>query len=401
MKKFLFVFLSLAAAAECTVASIKGIGMGGACVSYPLDSGVIAYNPAGIVDLCNRVDANLYGVCNLGSTKVEGNLDPLLNRTDGNTFRWVFSPEVGSVYHFTPTIAAGFLVYNEKSLQVKYSRNFPLLGKTPVGLEYILEVLAPTVSVKLFGHHAFSVTLNYMVQRFREKGLENLRLLSASPDFVTNKGYNYSNGIGVTLGYLGDFFHDTVRVGFAWRSLAPMNKLSDYKGFIADRGTFNIPQVFRAGISATPFCAWTFAFDYELICYSQIPSLHNNFSLFSGAPLGGQGGSGFGWKDQSFYRFGVNYDFSRCLAFRAGFRHATECFKGKNVAPNLLTLDTTVDFVTTGLTWLITKNLEINGLFAYGFNRKVQGPLPIEFEGGTIKLQQETFVGALGMGWYY
>lgn len=400
MKKFL-ALICLCTQLEATVASIKGIGMGGAAVSYPLDSGCIAYNPAGIVNLCNRVDVGLYNVFNYGSTKVRGNLNPALNRTDNNTRIWAYSPEIGMVYHLTPTVAAGFSVYNEKDLRVRYTHNFPLLGTTPVGFEYILEIVAPTVAAKFFDHHAVSVTLNYMVQRFRLKGLEHLELFSKFPNFVTNRGYNYSQGAAVTLGYQGDFFNDKVRVGFAWRSKGIMNKFSKYKGFVAQGGTFDIPEVFRAGISFSPVCQWTFAFDYQLIHYAQTRALNNPFQLFSPNLLGSNEGSGFGWTNQSYYRVGINYDFSRDLALRVGFRHANENFKGINVAPNLLTLDTTIDFLTMGGTYLITENMEINALGAYGFNQKAKGPLPELFGGGTIELQQQTYVGTLGVGYYF
>jgi Long-chain fatty acid transport protein len=408
MKKIVaIVCLSIIGAQQVhsTTASIKGIGMGGACVSYPLDSGVIAFNPAGIVNLCNRFDAGLYVVYNDGSTTVSDNLLPPVNRTDNNTSHFAYSPEVGGIYHLNPNLALGFSVYNEKDLRVKYKDNFPLLGTSPVGFEYILEVVAPTVAAKFFDHHAVSFTLNYMVQRFRLKGVETLAhrgfpQFSAYPDFVTNKGYNYSNGLAVTVGYLGDFFNDTVRLGVAWRSKAKMNKLSDYKGFVAQRGTFDIPEVIRAGISVTPFCAWTFAFDYQLIRYDQIPALHNGFTPFA-TILGSAEGSGFGWTNQHFYRLGVNYDFSETLSFRIGFRHANENFKGTNVAPNLLTLDTTVDFITAGMTWLLSENLEVNSCFAYGFDNSAKGSLPLQFGGGSIKIEQESFIGALGLGWYY
>ena len=386
-----------------TIASIKGIGMGGACMAYPLDSGVMAYNPAGIATLCNRLDAGLYTIYNDGSTETEENLIPAVNRKDHNHFAWGFSPEVGMVYHLRPTIALGFLVYNEKSLQVSYKNSFPLLGTSPVGLEYLLEILAPTAAATFFDHHSFSVTLNYMVQRFRLKGIENFdnALYSNSPGFVTNKGYNYSNGVAVTLGYLGGFFNDKVRLGFSWRSKGRMTKFSDYKGFVAQRGTFDIPEVFRGGISVTPFCALTLGFDYQLIRYEQIPALNNGFDLFSSNLLGSNRGTGFGWTNQQFYRVGVNYDFSKEFSLRVGFRHADENFKGSNVATNVLTLDTTVDFLTSGFTWLFSENTEVNGCFAYGLNKKANGPLPYALGGGHVTLEQQSFVLALGIGRYY
>lgn len=396
----IFVFPNL----EATLASIKGTSMGGACVSFPLDSGVIAYNPAGIVFLCDRIDLSVYPVKNKGSVTVSGNADMAVNRRDRNTQAWVYSPEIGGIYHLHPDIAFGFALYNEIDIRTDYNRNLALLGTSDAGFEYTLEIMAPSVAVKIFNNHSVSATLNYMIDRVRLKGMEVLANtfvpISQSPHFVTNNGYNYSNGIAVTLGYQGHFFNDLFRIGFAWRSKASMKKFGDYKGFIAEEGELDIPEVYRAGVSVTPFCGWTFAFDYQLTRFEKIPALSNDFVLFTPNLLGSDQGSGFGWTNQNFYRFGINYDVSSFFSARVGFRHANLNFYGDNVAPNLLTLETVVDFLTCGCTFVICDNIELSGLFAYGFKRKISGDLPVPFGAGTIQLQKQTYVSALALSWY-
>ena len=392
-----------------TVASVKGLGMGGACVTYPLDSGVMAFNPAGIAFLCDRVDAACYFITNFGSTTTSGNHSLLaptnVNRKDNNRLKSAQSPELGFVYHLFPQVAIGASLYNEKDLRVTYNRSFALLGTSPVGFQYTLEVFAPTIAVKILEHHSFSATLNYMIQRLKIKGLERIANtfipFSTEPAFVTNRGYDYSNGTAVSLGYLGRFFNDRLNLGFCWRSKGEMKRFSQYKGFVAERGQFSIPEIYRLGISATPLCDWTFALDYEFVRYKKIPSLNNPFILFSPNLLGSSNGSGFGWDNQHIFRMGVNYDWSRNLSLRVGYRTANINFGGKNTPPNLLTLDLTNHFITTGFTYLFSDHLEGSGAFAYGARGRKKGALPIELGGGSVQIEQQTVFAGFEISWYY
>ncbi len=390
---------------HATTASVKGLGMGGACVSYPMDSGVIAFNPAGITSLRDRVDTGCYFVNNFGSVKVAGNAIPSVNRKDNNRLKAAQGPETGAVYHVLPQLAIGCSIYNEKDIRVTYKRSFSLLGTSPVGLQYTLQILAPTIAMKLFEYHSFSVTLNYMVQRLKIKGLETIANtfipFSEFPDFVTNRGYDYVNGTAVTLGYLGRFFDNRFNVGFAWRSKGRMGRFGKYKGFIAQRGKQDVAEIYRVGVSATPICDWTVALDFELARISKIPSLNDHFNLFSPYLLGSNQGPGFGLKNQYILRMGINYDWSPALSLRLGYRTANINFSGADVAPNLLTLDVTNNFITSGATYQISETFEVSGILVYGFRGSRRGPLPGPLGGGQINVEQQNLVTAIQLSTYY
>ncbi len=49
-------FCMQSATAEAIYASVKATGMAATCVAYPLDTLVVAYNPAGITDVGDRID---------------------------------------------------------------------------------------------------------------------------------------------------------------------------------------------------------------------------------------------------------------------------------------------------------------------------------------------------------
>lgn len=410
MKRHLFSKLTClallsASSLMATAASVKSIGMGGACVAYPLDSGVMAFNPAGIVDLEDRVDIGAFVTYTDGSTTSSDNANPAVNKKDVNVQRWKITPDVGIVYHLNPCIAVGALLYNEKELNTRYKDSFPLVGTTNLRFEYVLEAFAPSVAVKFWDCMNFSATLNYFTQRIRLDGAQILgnkfAPLSEFPDNVTNRGYNYSSGYGVTFGWKGDLF-PWLRAGVAWKPKTHMKTLNKYKGFIAEQGTLDIPMILRAGISVGPFCAITAAFDYQLVRYQKIPALNNDFQPNIEEHLFGEPqGAGFGWSDQHFFRMGLNWDINRCWQARVGFRHSNVTFKGVNVAPNVTTLDTTVDFITCGGTWRFLENMELNGLFVYGFNGEKKGPIPAGFGGGQTQVEQKLYLGGLSLSFLY
>ncbi|MDB2614053.1 outer membrane protein transport protein [Chlamydiales bacterium] len=392
-----------------TTASVKSIGMGGACMAFPLDAGVMAYNPAGIVDLENRFDIELYLPFNTSRASIKGNANPLVNKADKNTASLKISPESAAVYHVTPTLALGYIFYNEKELHNSYDNVFPLVGTSKLSFEYELQFFSPTIAWEFFKGQTFSIQLNYVTQRARLQGAENLAagngFFSTDPSFVTNKGYNYSTGYGVTFGWKGQI-NDRFSFGIAWKPKTHMKTLNQYKGFLAGQGSLDIPTIVRAGIAMKAFCNWTFAFDYQLLRYSEIPALNNSFTKRMSPPilaLGADDGAGFGFQDQHFFRLGVNWDVSCKVSLRAGFRHANVVYSGKNVPPNILTNDVTVDFLTCGGTWRLLENAEINGFFAWGFNNKKKGPIEggFPFGGGETTLKQQRIIFALSLGWLY
>ena len=80
----------------------------------------------------------------------------------------------------------------------------PLLGTSKLGLEVIQEI-AGVVGAVRFDCHSFGVAINLAVQRFSVTGLEAFAAnpgFSVDPNFVTNKGYNYSTGVNFIFGWL-------------------------------------------------------------------------------------------------------------------------------------------------------------------------------------------------------
>ena len=150
---------------------------------------------------------------------------------------------------------------------------------------------------------------------------------------------------------------------------------------------------------------------HNILTYQDRTSEHLNQALHQplqenliANKLGSNDGSGFGFRDQWYYRVGIDYDILDCVTIRAGYRHTNTPIRRSQTAVNALTVDTVEDFITLGATWCINACNEVSFLYAHGFNNKVRGknsiPTP-RFGGGNADLKQYTDVVGIQFGHTY
>lgn len=403
-----FALCSHSSKAEAIFASVKSTGMAAACISYPLDSLVGAYNPAGMVDVGDRFDLEAAWVHDTGHAHVSGNPIP---GVDGNfngmrtkdTYPAGFG--LNKVFCFNNMeVSAGLILYNRNYQKTTFSQPSVLLGTSNLGLEYLNETISNCYAVKFCERHSLGLSVNYQVERLKVNGIENFKPISISPDNLTNRGYDYSTGWGVTLGYRGEIM-DGLYVGATYQPETRMTRMNKYKGFLAKRGRLNIPMKIGAGISYRVLPCLVVAFDVEFIEWSKIAALHNPL-LDDGLlqPLGSKNGPGFGFRNQWYYRVGADWQITECLSVRAGFRHANTPIRKSQTAVNMLTLDLVEDFATGGVTYCINCNHEISAVFAWGFEHKVKGiknSIPVDFGGGKVNLTEQKYALGLAWGWKF
>lgn len=418
---------------EAIFASVKATGMAAACISHPLDSLAGAYNPAGIGDVGDRFDLEGGWLRDRGHTHVKGNilLDPVthqpvigpdglpvLNPVTNGKFNGMRTKDVfpvgfglnkvwcfGCDWH----LATGIILYNRNYQKTTYKHPLPLLGTTKAGLEYINETISPIVAITWCNSHTLGISANYQIERIKVNGLEQFDRPvfpgipggSLFPGHVTNRGYGWSTGWGVTIGYLGHIT-DCLTIGLTYQPETSMRRIDRYKGFLAQRGKLNIPQKIGAGISYYIMPCLVVAFDVEHIQWSKIKALHNPL-LSDGTlqPLGASNGPGFGFKDQWYYRFGVEWEVDDCWTLRAGYRFANAPIRRNQTAVNLLTLDTVESFATVGATWYVTECNELSIMGAYGFENTIKGKnsIPNFLGAGEVDLTESKY--AIGLAWGY
>ena len=124
--------------------------------------------------------------------------------------------------------------------------------------------------------HSIGIAPVIAYQRFKAEGLQAFDnpLFSTSPGNVTNNGYGDSWGVGVRVGYMGQFT-EQFAFGAAYASKISMGNFDKYKGLFAQQGGFDIPSNFTVGVAFRPTSQWLFALDFERIYYDDAPSVNN------------------------------------------------------------------------------------------------------------------------------
>lgn len=415
---FLAAFCLSSVASEAVLVSVKTTGMAQTGIAYPQDATAGAFNPAGMIDVGDRFDIGLSLVHYNGKARISGNRAPIPNVNgtfDGYHKTWgryVVTPDGGINKEFCVCdipMSVGLIGYNRNFTKTTYKNNFPLLGTSPLGLEYVHETLSLVWATKFCEIHNFGLSLNFQIQRLKIDGIQNFDhppspLLgpgSVSPGFVTNKKYDYSTGWGVTLGYRCQIL-PCLSVGVTYQPETSMRHFKKYRGFLAHHGKFNIPRKIGAGIAWRFLPCASVAFDVEHIHWKPIKAVSNNL-LHNGVvnPLGGPHGPGFGFRDQLYYRIGADWDVCECWTVRAGFRHVRSLVRPSQTTVNILSLDTIENVITLGATWCMNECSEISFFYAHGFEHKVKGhnSIPLSFGGGEADVRQH--LDAAGISWGY
>lgn len=390
--------------AEAVLASIKSTGMAGTATAFPLDSICIAYNPAGITELQDRIDLGAVWDHSPQSATICGNKAPIphvnghynaARRTD------FYLGEGGILKHLGCKMVVGLAVYNRDFNKTTFTKAIPLLGTSHPGAEYAHEVASAAWAMKVLPSLSVGVMLNYHMQRVKLNGIENFATptRSSRPNHVTNNGYNYAGGWGYGIGALWNVT-SCLNLAASYQPKAHTAPFNKYSGFLAEHGHINIPDIFTAGISFRTWQTVTFAFDYQHVGWEKVGALHNPLKVNDPKHLlGTTKGSGFGFRSQSYLRFGVNWDCCDWLTLRAGFRHVNTPVRDSQAAANLLTCDVVENVATFGATWNMLCGNELSFLYAHGFEHTVHGKdsLPASFGGGNVNLRQQKNV--FGITW--
>lgn len=402
--------------AEALIAGIKGTGMAAAVTAYPVETLSAAYNPAGMVEIGNRVDAGITWAHYRGHSRVRGNTaPPIVGQVNGNFKAYktpnFYSPEFGfnKMLGCDCQYSVGFILYNRNQLKTTYRRPFALLGTTNPGLEYVHEQLGPVFAWKVNDVLNVGVSVNINIQRAKVNGLQKVdnAIFSAHPGHVTNRGYSYSSGVGVTIGAQ---WHVTpcLTMGVAYTPECKMRRFHKYSGFLAQGGRLNLPQIVIAGISWRFIPCATICFDVEYDNWRRIRSIHHPLLNDAGRlnKLGARNGPGFGWRSRTFYRLGIDYALNNCWTVRAGYRFAATPIRRSQTVVNQLTLEPLPEhFATIGATYAVNDCSEISSFFAYGFQKRLKGknsiPAGIPFFGGNADIRNSIYALGVTYGWNY
>lgn len=197
-----------------------------------------------------------------------------------------------------------------------------------------------------------------------------------------------------------------------------MTKFDKYRGLFAEQGDFDIPENYGIGITFKPKKNLVVAADIYRINYADIASIGNRGPSTSigdytdpsvqtaGIPsitdptqeLGNDQGMGFGWKNQTVYKLGVQYGVNKRLQVRAGFNYGKSPIPNDQLTFNVLAPATVEKHYTVGFTYKASDELEITGTYLYAAANNQQSPANQNILGmANAGMHQNVF--GLSMGW--
>jgi long-chain fatty acid transport protein len=391
---------------------VKSVGMGGVAMAFPQDVFAAAINPAALGEVGTRFDLE----ATLFLPDASATLGGINSSSRFNAF---VLPGLGFAMPVDNETTFGFNMIGAGGGGSHYKQNLYDLNQNPgipqqngdLGVELMIMQMNPTIAQKLNKDNTVGFTLVMGLQRFKAFGLGAFQQFtgSNSAESMTNRGVEYSRGLGVRLGWMGKIPNSGITLGAAATSKVYMSKFQNYSELFAEHGDIDTPANIGAGIALKATPKLTFAMDIVRTYYSKVNSIANLGPNTSGGlfpvskavnAIGEDGGLGFGWQDQTVYKLGANYEYNSKWTYRTGWNYGKSPIpQDREIAMNIVAPATTQHHVTFGFTNKWNKEMELSFAYMHAFAFSQSGPTYIG-NSGTIKMSQNSFGAALGFAFY-
>lgn len=350
---------------------MKAKGMGGAGIAFGQDALAAATNPANMVLVGDRLDVGLDWFRPQRESVSGGTVTH-----DGDGEPNFFIPEFGYNKMLNKNMSLGVSVFGNGGMNTQYDSfnatagAFAFGSDNPVGVDLSQLFISPTFAVKLNDVHSVGVSVNLAYQRFKAYGLGGFAASSSDSANLTNRGYDDSWGYGARIGWTGKLNADWT-LGATYQSRTRMGKFDKYKGLFAEQGDFDIPANWGVGAAVKVTPNLTAVVDITRIQYGSIKAISNTGS--QGGALGADNGSGFGWTDQTVFKLGFSYEYSKNLTLRAGWNSAEAPYNGSDTQFNVLAPAVVEEHLTLGGTWKLDDKSEVSVAYMHAFDGEVSG----------------------------
>ncbi|HHJ36118.1 MAG TPA: hypothetical protein ENJ87_10180 [Gammaproteobacteria bacterium] len=430
----------------------KSRALGGTGVANNNGGMAAAFNPATMIDSGTRFDV---GAELFIPPRAVTNNSTVLGYTDERSNQDIFLiPSMGGTYQMNNKMALGFSFIGA-GLKTEFDQsdnnrscNRVNAGKAPgfapgscpptffnpnitvkpdkeVGVELVQMQLIPSIAYKVHKNHTIGASIVIAAQWFRSEGLEAFNDLgfTKTNGKLTGDVWDNTYGAGYRLGWLGNFMDERLKVGVNYSSRVWMNEFKRYRNLFAENGDFDIPENYAIGFAFDATPAITVALDVQRILWSDVKSVGNPGpaadaasvnagNLFPLCPagtdptpclLGGPKGLGFGWKDRTVYKIGVDWAYSEKINLRAGWNYSKTPIPKDQVLFNMLAPATPEHHLTFGGGYHFSDTLVLDVSAVIAFVNTVKGPTafgpggaPVDGSNASIAMGQYSFGGTLG-----
>jgi len=369
----------------------KSKSMGGTCVALTFSAMCGMTNPGTLAMMGNRLD---YGLAffrpergftandDASATMPPASIAPGTYESNND---WFVIPNFAYNRMLDDNTAIGLFVAGNGGMNTEYDspvfKNFSdpsdpsTLASSPTGADLMQMFVGLTYSRKITAQHALGIAPIFAVQGFEAQGLQPFKAFSKYPDKVTNNGPNYAYGGGIRVGWLGQL-DEHLTVGASYQSKMWMSEFDDYKGLLAEEGSFDIPATYNLGVRLLLMPKVSLALEYQRIEYSGVKALSNPSNLVftpGETLLGTPDGLGFGWEDMNILKAGLQWQYSPDLTLRVGYSHANNPFPNTQALFNVLAPAVIRTHYSFGLSTPLSKKVDFNVTFTYAPNEKVEG----------------------------
>lgn len=378
----------------------KSGAMGGAAIANPQDSLAGAVNPATITEVGMRVDVGADVFLPNAKATIEigqpSNFGTQAGQTTASSRANHFLiPAMGGVMPFKRNISFGFSAVGAGGGGTRYQTNFFNLDDADrsndhetLGVSLMVMQMNPTVAYRLNSQNTLGASVVMSIAQFRAFGLGGkFNTFTDNAGGVATRGNDWSYGGGLRLGWLGKYFDDQLMVGLTGTTKVYMTRFKKYAGLFAQNGAMDTPANYGLGLSYKLTDKLTAAFDVTETLYRAVKSIGNPGPVPGGAPLlpdrsnalGATNGLGFGWNNQTVYKFGIAYAYDDRWTFRAGWNYGKSPVPEGNGALlfNILAPAVTQNHLTLGAGYNLDTNKEINVYYLHAFQYKEYGPTQI------------------------
>ncbi|MBI5330703.1 MAG: outer membrane protein transport protein [Betaproteobacteria bacterium] len=385
---------------------IKHKAMGGVGAAYVSGAMSGASNPASMAVVGKSMEVGVDIFAPDRNTSITGNGAGFNMSMHANEDSNFLIPEFAYNTMLDANKSLGIVVYGNGGMNTSYPDRIAAFGTSKAGIDLAQMFIAPTMSIKLNEQHSVGASMNLAYQRFKASGLENFNnaAQTSAVGSVTNNGYDDATGFGVRLGWLGQV-SPTVSVGAFYQTETNMSKFDKYKGLFAEQGNLDIPSMYGLGISVKASPKTTVAVDVQQINYSDVKAMSNPLGPVSAfgvlsKTLGTDNGAGFGWRDMTVFKIGVEHQLNNDLTLRAGWNYARQPIPNGETFFNLLAPGVVEQHLTLGASWK-TAGGEWNVSYMHAFEKEVlgSGSVPAGFGAGEANLKMSQDALGVSYSW--
>ena len=355
--------------------SSRDAAMAGATTASAEDTSCLVRNPAGLVRIGNRVDAEFENIIPHDVTmRTEGRIVNIpgaslsnnaggLGKLQDSTVDYIPGGNIGASYRIPGTdkypVSLGCGLFTMAGVATSYpSSRLNEAIAIPMGTgvyDRMVDLrsirIAPGAAVAINDNLSFGATANIGIQAI------NCDLAFGENNSFREQEdsgkWDFAPGGGFTLGLLYKF-NEFVSLGTSYESQTWMGNHNKYKNTLP---CIDEPPIVNAGVSLKPVKELELTFDTRYINWTSVPIAEKK-------PIHG----GFGWQDQWVFATGAEWSTLKdTLKLRVGYNYGKSPIQRRFVFANALLPLIVENHLTAGFSCVITKNLSLDFVWEHHF----------------------------------